>query len=132
MYNARLMRTHERKPMRTTDILGLAAGALFLLGLLSVAVFVIPKMRPAQIELSAEEVAENARKAALKAALAHRQGSILFVEPDVCQEHSFDNWTGSIQYKEKVDCDARIASLRKTETDRAAERMRSVAEGFRR
>jgi hypothetical protein len=132
MYNARLMRTHVRKPMRATDILGLALGAAFLLGALSVVVFVVPKLRPATVELSAEEIAENARKAAAKVALAYRQGSILFVEPDVCQEHSFDNWTGAIEYKEQVDCDDRLAKLRKPENDRAAERMRSVVEGFRR
>ena len=66
------------------------------------------------------------------AALAHREGSILFVDPEMCQEHTFDNWTGSIAFRETVDCDARLAGLRKSETERAAERMRSVAEGFRR
>lgn len=132
MYNSRLVQTHSRKSLRATDIVGLAAGAAFLLGLLSVVVFVVPQLRPAPIELTAEEIAENARKAALKVALAHREGSILFVEPEMCQEHSFDNWTGSIAFKEQVDCDARLAKLRRSDTERAAERMRSVVEGFRR
>jgi len=132
MYATRPIRTTTRKSLRASDIFGLIAGATLLAGVLSTLVFLVPKLRPAQIELSADEIAENARKAAEKIALAHREGSILFVEPEVCQEHTFDNWTGSIVYKEKVDCDARLASLRKSEYDRAAERMRSVAEGFRR
>lgn len=132
MYNTRLVRTHVRKPFRATDIVGFAVGAAFLLGVLSVLVFVAPNLRPTQIELSADQIAENARKAALKAALAHREGSIVFVEPEVCQEHTFDNWTGSIEYKEQIDCDARLAKLRKSDTERAAERMRSVVESFRR
>lgn len=122
----------ERKSLRAADVVVLAAGAALLLGVLAVLVFVAPKLRPAQIELSADEITENARKAALKVALAHRQGSILFVDPEMCHEHSFDNWTGAIEYKEQIDCDARLDKLRKTENDRAAERMRSVAEGFRR
>ncbi len=132
MYATHPVRTTTRKSLRLSDIVGLIAGAALLTGVLSALVFVVPKFGPAPVQLTAEEIAENARKAAEKVALAYRQGSILFVEPEVCQEHTFDNWTGAIAYKEKVDCDARLASLRKSENDRAAERMRSVAEGFRR
>lgn len=132
MATARLVRPHLRKQLRATDIVGLALGAAFLVGMLSVLVFVVPKLRPAQIELSQEQIAENARQAALKAALAHRQGTIVFVDPEMCQEHSFDNWTGAIEYKEHIDCDARLAKLRKSDSERAAERVRSVVEGFRR
>ena len=129
---SRINRTVARKSFRASDIAGFIAGAVLLAGGLSTLVFVAQRMKPPPVELSAEEVLENARKAALKAALAHREGSILFVDPELCQEHTFDNWTGRIDFKEKVDCDARLASLRKSENDRAAERMRSVAEGFRR
>lgn len=132
MSSTRLLRAHERKQLRATDVLGFAVGAAFLMGVLAVLVFVVPTLRPAQIELPAEEIAENARKAALKAAMAHREGSILFVDPEMCYEHSFDNWTGAIAYKEQVDCDARLAKLRKSESERSAERVRSVVEGFRR
>jgi len=132
MYTTRLLRANERKRLRVTDILGLAAGAAVLLGVLAVLVFVAPRLRPTQIELSPEQIAENARQAALKAALAHREGTIVFVDPEMCSEHSFDNWTGSVSYKEQIDCDARLAKLRRSETERAAERVRSVVEGFRR
>lgn len=132
MVTGRLTHTTQRKPLRLLDMLGMAAGAAALLGVLSAVVAIAPNFRPQKIELSAEEITENARKAAVKAALAHREGSILFVDPEVCQEHTFDNWTGNIAYKEQVDCDARLATLRKSEVERSAERMRSVAEGFRR
>jgi hypothetical protein len=132
MHTNRLLRASERKQLRATDIFGLAAGAAVLLGVLAVLVFVAPQLRPTQIELSPEQIAENARQAALKVALAHREGTILFVDPEICYEHSFDNWTGAIAYKEQIDCDARLAKLRKSETERSAERVRSVVEGFRR
>ena len=132
MYVTRMNRTSARKSFRASDIAGFVVGAVLLAGALSGLVFVAQKFSPAKIELTAEEILENARKAAHMAALAHREGSILFVDPEMCQEHTFDNWTGSIAFKEKVDCDARLAGLRKSETERAAERMRSVAEGFRR
>lgn len=132
MYNSRLLRAQERKQLRATDVIRLAAGAALLMGVLAVLVFVAPRLKPAQIELSPEQIAENARQAALKVALAHREGTILFVDPEMCYEHSFDNWTGAIAYKEQIDCDARLAKLRKSETERSAERVRSVVEGFRR
>lgn len=132
MYNSRLLRAQERKQLRATDVIRLAAGAALLMGVLAVLVFVAPSLKPAQIELSQEQIAENARQAALKTALAHREGTILFVDPEMCYEHSFDNWTGAIAYKEQIDCDARLAKLRKSETERSAERVRSVVEGFRR
>ncbi|HWK95997.1 MAG TPA: hypothetical protein VNR39_11290 [Pseudolabrys sp.] len=132
MYNIRLLRAHERKRLRVTDILGLAAGAAVLLGVMAVLVFVAPRLKPTQIELSPEQIAENARQAALKAALAHREGTIVFVDPEMCSEHSFDNWTGSVSYKEQIDCDARLAKLRRSEAERSEERVRSVIEGFRR
>lgn len=132
MYATRQIRTTTRKSLRASDIFGLIAGATLLAGVLSTLVFLVPKLRPAHIELTAGEIAENERKAAEKVALAHREGSIIFVEPEVCHEHTFDNWTGSIAYKEKVDCDARIEKLRTQDAERTAERMRSVAEGFRR
>lgn len=132
MYNTRLLRATERKRLRATDILGLAAGAAVLMGVLGVLVFVAPRLNPAPVEPSAEQLAETARQAALKAALAHREGTILFVDPEMCYEHSFDNWTGNIAYREQIDCDARLAKLRKSETERSAERVRSVVEGFRR
>lgn len=132
MYNTRLLPSTERKRLRATDIVRLVAGATILLGVLAVLVFVAPQLRPAQIELSPEQIAENARQAALKAALAHREGTILFVDPEMCHEHSFDNWTGAIAFKEQIDCDARLSKLRKSETERSAERVRSVVEGFRR
>lgn len=127
-----LLRANKRKQLRATDILGLAAGAAFLLGVLAVLAIVVPDMKPAKVELTPQQVAENARQAALKAALEHREGTILFVDPEMCSEHSFDNWTGAVQYKEEIDCDARIAKLRKSESDRAAERVRNVVDGFRR
>lgn len=132
MNKTRLLRVNKRKQLRATDILGLAAGAAFLLGVLAVVAIVVPNMKPAQVELTPQQVAENARQAALKAALEHREGTILFVDPEMCSEHSFDNWTGAVQYKEQIDCDARIAKLRKSESDRAAERVRNVVDGFRR
>ncbi|WP_137045032.1 hypothetical protein [Pseudolabrys sp. FHR47] len=132
MYKSRLLRAQERKQLRATDVIRLAAGAALLTGVLAVLVFVAPRLKPAQIELSPEQIAENARQATLKAALAHREGTILFVDPEMCYEHSFDNWTGAIAYKEQIDCDARLAKLRKSETERSAERVRSVVEGFRR
>ena len=132
MNKTRLLRANKRKQLRATDILGLAAGAAFVLGVLAVVAIVVPNMKPAQVELTPQQVAENARQAALKAALEHREGTILFVDPEMCSEHSFDNWTGAVQYKEQIDCDARIAKLRKSESDRAAERVRNVVDGFRR
>ena len=132
MNSTRLLRASERKQLRATDILGLAAGATVLLGVLAILVFVAPRLRPTQIELSPEQIAENARQAVLRAALAHREGTILFVAPESCDEHSFDNWTGTIAFKEQIDCDERLSKLRKSETERSAERVRSVVEGFRR
>lgn len=132
MISRRLPLASERKSLRIADIVGMAVSLALLLAVLSAVVIVAPKLRPAPTELTHEEILENARKAALKAALAHREGSILFVNPETCQEHSFDNWTGDIAYKEQVDCDARLAKLRKSDVERSAERMRSVAEGFRR
>ena len=132
MPKLRLPRATERKKLRATDIVRLAAGAAVLLSVLGVLVFVAPRSKPAQVELTPEQIAENARQAARKAALAHREGTILFVDPEMCSEHSFDNWTGAIEYKEQIDCDARIASLRKSDSERAAERVRSVVDGFRR
>lgn len=132
MYNTRLLRAQERKRLRATDVVRLGIGAAVLFGVLAVLVFVAPQLRPAQIEPSPEQIAENARRAARQAALAHREGTILFVDPEMCYEHSFDNWTGAIAYKEQIDCDSRLAKLRKSETERSAERVRSVVEGFRR
>ncbi len=132
MYNTRLLRAQERKQLRATDVVRLAVGAAVLLCVLAALVVVVPRLRPAQVEPTPEQIAETARQAAREAALAHREGTILFVDPEMCSEHSFDNWTGAIEYRERIDCDARIAKLRKSETERSAERVRSVVEGFRR
>ncbi len=132
MYHTRLLRAHERKQLRASDVFALSVGAALLLGVLAVLVFVAPRLKPTQIEPTAEEVAEIARQASLRAALAHRQGTILIVDPDRCYEQSFDNWTGAIDYREPIDCDARLAKLRKSDAERNAERVRSVIEGFRR
>lgn len=132
MTNAPSLRIHQRKQLRSADLVGLAAGAAFLVGVLSVVMVVAPGFKQTSARVSAEDIAENARAAANKAALAHREGTILFVETDTCHEHSFDNWTGAIEFKDKVDCDERLAKLRKPDADRAAERMRNVVEGFRR
>lgn len=132
MYVTRFMQTSERKPLRAGDIFALSVGAVLLVCVLSALVFVVPRVRPAQIGPSADEVADLARKEAVAVAMAHREGTILFVDPDACQEHSFDNWTGRIEFKEQVDCDARIEQLRKTQSEKSVARMKSVVEGFRR
>ena len=62
----------------------------------------------------------------------HRRSMILIVDPDSCTDYAFDNWTGNVQYKSDVDCDARIAAMQKSQAQNAADRVRSVVEGFRR
>jgi len=115
-----------------SDIVGLTVGAAFLVGILAVLVVFGPKFQPAPREPTAEEIAAKVHKENLRARAAYRQGSILIVDPDSCTDYAFDNWTGNVQYKSDVDCDARIAAMQKSQAQNAADRVRSVVEGFRR
>ncbi|MCW5691414.1 MAG: hypothetical protein KIT48_03540 [Pseudolabrys sp.] len=110
----------------------MAVGAALLVGVLAALVVFGPKFQPTHREPTAEEVAANIHRENLRARSAYRQGSILIVDPDSCTDYAFDNWTGNIQYKSDVDCDARLAAMQKSQTQNAAERVRSVVEGFRR
>lgn len=123
---------HQRKPLRMSDATGLSIGAALLVAILTTLVFVVPKLEPAQHEPTPAEIAAKIRQENLKARMAQRQGSILFVDPDSCSDYAFDNWTGNVRYKNEIDCDERIANMQKSQSDKAAERMRTVIEGFRR
>lgn len=115
-----------------SDIVGLTAGAALLIAVLAALVVFLPKFQPSQREPTADEIAAKIHQENLRARSAYRQGSILIVDPDSCTDYAFDNWTGSIKYNSDVDCDARLAAMQKSQAQNAAERVRSVVEGFRR
>ncbi len=120
-----------RKPFRMSDVMALGIGAGLLVATLAVMLVVAPKFRPAEHVPTAAEIAARIRLENEEARIAHRQGSILIVDPDSCTDYNFDNWSGSVRYKSVVDCDERLARMQTTQTEKASERMRTVIEGFR-
>lgn len=121
-----------RKPFRMSDAMALGIGAVLLGATLAIMLVVVPKFRPPEHVPTAAEIAERMRLENEEARLAHRQGSILIVDPDSCTDYNFDNWSGSVRYKSVVDCDERLARMQNTQTEKSSERMRTVIQGFRR
>ncbi|MBS0535273.1 MAG: hypothetical protein JSR72_14540 [Proteobacteria bacterium] len=131
-YAMRSPSANGRKPFRMADVLALVISAVLLAVILTVMLVVVPKFRPPEHVPTAAEIAARIRLQNEEARVAHRQGSILFVDPDSCTDYNFDNWSGSVRYKSVVDCDERLARMQSTQSEQAADRMRTVIEGFRR
>lgn len=114
-----------------SDVVALSVGGALLVGVLAALAILAPKFQPPP-QPTPQEIDAAVLRQNLRARAAHRQGSILIVDPESCTDAAFDNWTGDIGYQNQVDCDERIAQMRQKQADQGAERMRSVIEGFRR
>lgn len=126
----RLPPAHERRPLRMSDIVALSVGAALLVVVLAGLSLLAPKFQPPKP--TAQEINAAIMQQNLRARAAHRQGSILIVDPESCTDYAFDNLTGNIGHRNEVDCDERLAQMKQNQAEQGAERMRSVIEGFRR